>query len=245
MVENSNKDHIYTDKRNKIDDFVFDENVANVFEDMVQRSVPGYMAVYKMLPIIANRYVKPASNVYDLGCSLGEASLSIANSIQADGVNIFAVDNSQAMIDQLNKRILEDELKVPIETVCEDVSKISIENASFVVLNYTLQFIQPSKRDTILKNIYAGMKENAALLLSEKIKYEDVERDEQMRKQHEEFKRDNDYSNLEISQKRESLENVLIRDTHEEHMQRLQNAGFKKINILAEYLNFISYVAVK
>ena len=241
----SRKDQIYATKLDKVQDFVFDAKVASVFEDMIKRSVPGYMAIYKMLPIIANRYIQDASNVYDLGCSLGEATLTIAELDLKKDVKIIAVDNSQAMIYQLKKRISESELKIPIKTICKDLTQIELKKASFVILNYTLQFIDPSKRDEIIKNIYSGMKGSGALLLSEKIKFEDLKKEAEMRKKHEEFKRSNDYSDLEISQKRESLENVLIRDTHEEHMQRLQRSGFKKINILAEYLNFNSYIAIK
>lgn len=239
------KDQIYASQLDKVQDFVFDAKVADVFEDMINRSVPGYTAIYKMLPIIASRYIQAATNVYDLGCSLGEATLTIADLELKEDVKIIAVDNSQAMIYKLKKRLLENELTTPVKTICKDISQLEMKKASFVILNYTLQFIGPEKRDEIIDNIYSGMVEGGALLLSEKIKYQDKEQEEDMRRQHEEFKRNNDYSDLEISQKRESLENVLIRDTHEEHLQRLSKAGFKKTTILAEYLNFTSYIAVK
>jgi len=241
----SRKDQLYAAELDKVQDFVFDAKVVSVFEDMIKRSVPGYMAVYKMLPIIANRYIQAATNVYDLGCSLGEASLTLAELDLKDNVKIMAVDNSQAMIYQLKKNISNAELKTPIKAICKDIAAVELKDASFVILNYTLQFIDPARRDEIIANIYTAMTEGGALLLSEKIKYTDIAHEAEMRKQHEEFKRNNDYSELEISQKRESIENVLIRNTHEEHMQRLSKTGFKKINVLAEYLNFTSYIAIK
>ncbi len=244
-VTNSTKDQLYAAKQDKVDDFVFDENVATVFADMIQRSVPGYVALNQLLPTVANSFIRPGTNVYDLGCSLGEATLAIANAIQYDDVKIIAVDNSQAMIQQLEERITASDLKIFIKPICSDVVENNIENASFVVLNYTLQFIDWAQRDELIARVYSGLQEDGALLLAEKIIYEDAEEEALMQQLHENFKRDNDYSDLEISQKREALENVLVRDTHEQHIKRLYQAGFSKIFILAKYLNFISYVAVK
>jgi tRNA (cmo5U34)-methyltransferase len=149
------------------------------------------------------------------------------------------------MIQQLEERITASDLKIFIKPICSDVVENNIENASFVVLNYTLQFIDWAQRDELIARVYSGLQEDGALLLAEKIIYEDAEEEALMQQLHENFKRDNDYSDLEISQKREALENVLVRDTHEQHIKRLYQAGFSKIFILAKYLNFISYVAVK
>ncbi len=245
VLSRSDKDHIYASKQDKVKDFVFDEKVAGVFEDMIQRSVPGYATLNQLTPILVNQFVQKNSQIYDLGCSLGEASISIAQSLRSININIYAVDNSAAMIEQLEQRLAELKLNTAIQTFLSDVTTIDITNASFVILNYTLQFIEPSKRDEFMKKICSGMNDQGALLLSEKISYEDAEEDVLMQQLHENYKRQNDYSELEISQKREALENVLIRDTHEEHVERLLNAGFSKVSILMKYLNFTSYLAIK
>ncbi len=244
-MNRSEKDRIYANKQNEVNDFVFDENVADVFEDMIQRSVPGYIALNQMLPVIANTFLQQNTHIYDLGCSLGEASISIAKSSVYKNIQIYAVDNSDAMVKQLQERLAKQDLDTMIKVILSDIANIDIKNASFVILNYTLQFIQRSKRNDLVNKIYAGLNSGGALLLSEKITYQDLEEDKLMQRLHENFKRLNDYSELEISQKREALENVLIRDTHEQHIDRLHHAGFSEVSVLMKYLNFVTYLAIK
>jgi tRNA (cmo5U34)-methyltransferase len=252
-MSSSEKDRIYASKQDKVDDFAFNDNVAGVFADMIQRSVPGYTALNQLLPIVANQFIQSNSNVYDLGCSLGEASISIAKAVDkiksSDNVNIFAVDNSASMIKQFQQRLVNIHFSNfspdNIRPMLDDITKVEINNGSFAILNYTLQFVDRSKRDGLIKNICKGLNKGGALLLSEKITYHDKNEDMLMQQLHEGFKRQNDYSEMEISQKREALENVLIRDTHEQHVERLQQAGFFQVSILAKYLNFVSYLAIK
>ena len=241
----SKKDRIYADKQDKVESFVFDDKVANVFGDMIQRSVPGYILLNQLLPVVVEQFTQKNSIIYDLGCSLGESSISLAKSIEFSDVKIIAIDNSKAMIERLNKRLTELNLNHIVETRCEDVLNVEITDSSFIILNYTLQFIEQCKRENLLNTIFAGLQHGGALLLSEKITYDDANEDRLMQQLHENYKRKNDYSDLEISQKREALDNVLIRDTHEQHMQRLQNTGFSEISILSKYLNFITYLAIK
>ncbi len=244
-MTDSSKDRIYASKRDKVEKFVFDDKVADVFSDMIERSVPGYTALNQLLPIVANTFIQENSNVYDLGCSLGDASISIASASKASNINIFAVDNSSAMIKQLQNRLNQLDLNAPIQAVQKDLTDIDIKNGSFAILNYTLQFIDRTKRDALLNKICSGLINQGALLLSEKITYDDASEDKLMQQLHENYKRKNDYSELEISQKREALENVLVRDTHDQHVERLKKAGFSKISILTKYLNFVSYLAIK
>ena len=150
---NYKKDQIYATKQNKINDFVFDEKVADVFSDMIHRSVPGYNALNQLLPIIANRFIQPNTNIYDLGCSLGEASFCIAKAVQFDSVKIIAVDNSQAMINELTETLATLNINTKIDPICADIVEIDIQSASFVVLNYTLQFINQILRDDFITKI--------------------------------------------------------------------------------------------
>jgi tRNA (cmo5U34)-methyltransferase len=176
---------------------------------------------------------------------LGEASISIASTSNCSNINVYAVDSSAAMIKQLQARLKSLNVKLPIQLIHEDVTTVDINNGSFAILNYTLQFIDRAKREDLISKIHTGLNNNGALLLSEKITYQDDEEDKLMQQLHENYKRQNDYSEMEISQKREALENVLIRDTHEQHIERMQKAGFSKISILTKYLNFVSYLAIK
>lgn len=246
MTSNTGKpDVIYSQTLEKVTDFVFDDKVADVFRDMIGRSVPGYGSLVSMIPVLAREYVQPASHCYDLGCSLGAVTLALRHSILGDDVKIVAVDNSSAMVSKCQDYINNDASDIPVEIICDDIRNIEIIKASFVALNFTLQFITPDERLTILKRIFDGMNNNGVLLLSEKICF-DNERDQQwMTDLHVAFKKANGYSDMEISQKRSALENVLIPETLAVHKKRLHEAGFEKVIVWYQCFNFISLLAIK
>ncbi len=241
----SRKDRIYSQKSTRPGDFVFDETVAEVFEDMITRSVPGYEAVHRMVQVVARKFVAEDTSVYDLGCSLGAASFHVCQALPQARMNVIAIDSSEAMIRQLQERLEGSQADARIKPVCADVAEVDIQNASLILLNYTLQFIDTPRRDSLIEKMYTGLRGDGALLLSEKIEYRDQDEDALMQDLHEKFKQGQHYSALEIMQKREALENVLIRDTDEQHRARLYRAGFSRVFVLMQYLNFITYLAIK
>jgi tRNA (cmo5U34)-methyltransferase len=239
------KDKIYSEQESMIVDFAFDEKVANVFPDMIRRSVPGYETIITMVGLIAAEYAQANSSIYDLGCSLGASSLSILKQVKQPGCKIIAVDNSQAMLDKCSSNLNDEKSDTSIELLCSDIQDIEIENASVVVMNFTLQFIAPEQRFALMQKIYHGLRPGGVLILSEKIIFaNDLQQDDQESLQLA-FKKANGYSELEISQKRTALENVLIPDTLELHQDRLNAAGFSRSNLWFQCFNFISLIAVK
>lgn len=239
------KDNIYSAPLQQMVDFRFDERVVNVFPDMIQRSVPGYATLISNIGIMAARYVQANSHCYDLGCSLGAVSLSLRHAIQATDCKIIAVDNSQAMIDKARDVLAEDKQSVPVELCCADINEVEIENASVVVMNFTLQFIAPEFRQALIQKIHDGMLPGGVLILSEKLAFEDPDTNQFHIDAHHDFKRANGYSDLEISQKRSALEKVLIPETLSQHQARLHKAGFSFVEKWYQCFNFVSMVAVK
>lgn len=240
------QDAIYATALDEIIDFRFDERVVDVFPDMIQRSVPGYGTMISSIGILAARYAQADSHCYDLGCSLGAVSLAMRQRIQQPGCDIIAVDNSQAMIERGQELLASDSSsRVPVEMLCADIQDVTIEKASVVILNFTLQFIRLDERLPLIKRIYDGLMPGGILILSEKIAFEQQARQSFHVQSHHEFKRANGYSELEISQKRTALENVLIPETLTCHQQRLQEAGFGFSDIWFQCFNFASMVAVK
>ena len=225
-------------------DFVFDEKVAAVFEDMINRSVPGYRTILSMIGVLAGRYYQEGTAVYDLGCSLGGASLAMAAQIENKNPEIHAIDNSAAMIDRLSARILQSGLD-SINCRCEDILQTPIENASVVVLNFTLQFISPVERQALMQHIFEGLQPGGILIISEKIILPDPELNELMIELYHEFKESMGYSRMEISRKRTALENVLIPETLESHRTRLDEVGFRAFDVWFQCFNFASMVAFK
>ncbi len=245
--QTSNIDKIYASSYEEVDRFRFDEAVTAVFPDMINRSVPGYQVVVQMLGVLAKMFVKDKTNVYDLGCSLGAASVSILEAIrQNSDVDLIAVDNSAAMVSQLRENLSRfDTASNRITLLQDDIQNIDISTASMVVLNYTLQFIPPDQRQNVIKKIYAGIIPGGCLVISEKILFDDEQEGQYLNDQHLVFKKSNGYSNLEISQKRSSLENVLISETIDQHRQRLLDAGFSECYKWFQCCNFVSLVAIK
>lgn len=238
-------DNIYASPLARMVDFRFDERVADVFPDMIQRSVPGYGTLITNIGIIAGHYAQNGSDCFDLGCSLGAVTLSMRQRIKADNCRIIAIDNSAAMIERAQRIITEDNNRVPVVLKQEDIAESSITNASVVVMNFTLQFIDPALRDDLIKKIYAGLQPGGALIISEKLAFADQNSQHIQQQLHLDFKRANGYSDLEISQKRSALEKVLIPETAAAHHQRLQKAGFNQTEQWFQCFNFASFIAIK
>lgn len=247
MSGSHESDNLYQSSYPKTHRFEFDAAVARVFPDMIQRSVPGYAQTLAMAGVITARYAQAGSNLYDLGCSLGAVSIAMRHAITEPDCKIVAVDNSAAMIERAGHYLaLADDAKndVQVELVCADLLTQPLERASVSVLNYVLQFIELPKREQLLQRIYDATLPNGVLILSEKIKLEEPEFSIQ-KQLHEDFKRANGYSELEIAQKRSAIENVLVPEAEQTHIERLKSAGFSKVIRWHQCFNFISFLAIK
>ncbi|MFQ5469940.1 MAG: carboxy-S-adenosyl-L-methionine synthase CmoA [Gammaproteobacteria bacterium] len=241
-----NQDTIFQHPLAEIVDFKFDESVVDVFPDMINRSVPGYSTVVNMIGIIVQRFVQPNSNIYDLGCSLGAASLSIRNRLSEENhCRIIAVDNAPAMLEQCKKHVAIDGSSIEVETCLADITEVDIQHASVVVLNLTLQFVPPDKRLDLIESIYNGLLPGGCVILTEKTDSSDSMQGKFHADLHYAFKKANGYSDMEISQKRTALENVLIPETMEEHVNRLSSTGFSSVIPWFQCFNFTSIAAIK
>ena len=216
------KDSIFADERPQISDFIFDQAVVDVFPDMLRRSVPGYEYILTMLGVFAQRYIQPNSCVYDLGCSLGAATLALQRYQPYDSIKYIGIDNSLAMINQCQINLTKHIPETQVELRCEDIQHSKIDHASLTVLNFTLQFLPRDSRLELLKKLYNGLNSGGALILSEKVRFADSGQQQLFTDTYHDFKRANHYSDMEISQKRAALEKVLLPDTQEQHIERLK-----------------------
>jgi tRNA (cmo5U34)-methyltransferase len=239
------KDTIFSDQIMEPGDFVFDNRVVSVFPDMINRSVPGYALIIPMIGLLARGYAQQGSRIYDLGCSLGAATLAMRRAIEARDVEIIAVDNSVEMIEGL-KCILEQQGEgVPVEALVEDIRTTAIRDASVVVLNFTLQFVSPAERLRLMQRIAGGLRPGGILILSEKLCFEDPLEQERQTAWHHDFKRAQGYSELEIARKRDALENILQPETAGVHRARLIEAGFSEVYQWFQGFSFASFVAIR
>ncbi len=243
-----NKDNIFAIENSSIANFAFDEKVTSVFSDMIKRSVPGYENVILMIGLLAERFVTDNSNCYDLGCSLGASAISMQKYITAKNCHIHAIDTSEPMINKATELVSitnQQHLNAPISLHCKDINDFHYKDAAMVILNFTLQFLALKQRQSLLEKIYAGLNDGGCLVLSEKITFDDSQTSELFIDIYHKFKMHNGYSEMEVSQKRNALENVLIPETFATHKQRLLDIGFKKVELWFQCFNFMSIVAFK
>lgn len=241
------KDTIYTRSDGSIEPFEFSEEVASVFPDMLKRSIPGYGASIQAIGSLARRYATANSRCYDLGCSLGAASLAMIRNIDGDNCRVIAIDNAPAMTDRCRDALTPeaDRAGVGLSVIEANIQDVDIVNASMAVMNYTLQFIPESDRARLISKIAKGMNAGGVLLLSEKVVDDDPAIERSLIDLHHEFKRRNAYSDLEISRKRAALENVLVPETVSAHRERLLDAGFQHVGVWLRYFNFVSIIAIR
>ncbi len=242
MTDKSVKDQVFAKPLSQVKAFEFNEDVARVFRDMISRSVPGYELLLHLIGLYADVFAQQASNIYDLGCSLGEVTQLVAQATSGLDCSIIAVDNSAAMINKCRRRYAD---TVSIDWQCKDMQEVEIHNASLVILNLTLQFIEQDKRQAMINKIYQGLNPGGVLVLSEKVTFDENLENERMVQLYQAFKKTRGYSDLEISQKRTALENVLVSDRDSVHRQRLDEAGFSEIYQYFRAFNFVSYLAIK
>lgn len=238
------RDQIFAQSQ-QVKDFTFDKSVVEVFPDMIQRSVPGYATIVSTIGKLCEQFHQANSNIYDLGCSLGAATLSMRKVVTKENCHIIGIDNSQAMVERCRMHIKAYVSDVPVSIELGDIQNYPMENASVVVMNFTMQFIEPEQRAALVQKIYDSLLPGGILIVSEKLRWENEGINNAINDLHLDFKRANGYSELEISQKRSAIENVMKIDTEQMHIERLATAGFKQHSIWFQCFNFASFIAIK
>lgn len=210
---------------------------------MIRRSVPGYAAIVTMIELLAVRHAQAATRLYDLGCSLGASTVALARGADDRGCDVIGVDNAPAMLERAREQWASE--FEDIDWRCADVRETAVDEASMVVMNFTLQFLPVDERLSLLRRIHEGLLPDGVLILSEKIAGHDADADALLTALHHDFKRVNGYSELEISRKRSALENVLVPETLACHRTRLSDAGFTRVEVWFQCFNFVSLVAFR
>lgn len=225
--------------------FTFNEEVVGVFPDMIKRSVPGYSTIIAMSGLLAGKHARDNTRIYDLGCSLGASLLAAAQHVQGRPVQLLGIDNSPAMIKGARQNIADVRVSdQEIDVIEGDIATTPLSNASVVLMNFTLQFVPVAQRIDVLKRIHGALTAGDILVLSEKIKMPTPAMDDYVVDLHHTFKRAQGYSELEIARKRQALENVMVTEDRETHIDRLHQAGFQRADIWFQCFNFASFVAV-
>lgn len=239
------KDEVFREEIEQVSDFRFGANVASVFDDMVNRSVPFYGEIQRMVAELAADHAREGTFVYDLGCSTGTTMIGMDTLVEKS-IKFIGVDDSQEMLNKCKTKFEEIKFNRPYELRCADLAQgVKIENASVVVLCLTLQFVRPIYRERLIQDIVKGLNPGGVLILVEKILTEESDFNRDFINYYYNYKRRNQYSELEISQKREALENVLVPYKLSENITLLRDQGFASCEVFFKWYNFAALIAVK
>ncbi len=240
--DQKSRDQIFNSPQENIAPFEFNQKVAAVFDDMVARSIPFYQEIHRLIVDLTHRYYRGRGKVYDLGCSTGTTIELLEKSFGEKAISFVGVDTSAPMLELAKEKCSQVRA---VEFLLEDMIRVDFKDAEIVIFNYTLQFLKVDKRAELLKKIYNALPSGGCLILSEKIKSPSKKMESCITDLYYDFKRRNGYSELEISQKREALENVLVPLTPKEQLTMLEEVGFREPEMLFRWYNFASYLALK
>lgn len=231
----------------KVSGFTFNRKVANVFDDMVVRSVPFYLELQRMVGELAAVFYRPGTCVYDLGCSTGTTLLSLMHCIHDQRARFVGLDSSPPMLERARSTMARCRAHRDVTFIVGDLNKpdFSLHRASVITINWTLQFVRPTRRGALLKKICRALVDGGALILCEKILGEPEELNRLYVDLYYDFKRRSGYSELEIARKREALENVLVPCTVAENIDLLRSAGFRRVDPFFRWYNWAGLLAVK
>jgi tRNA (cmo5U34)-methyltransferase len=245
MATRLSDDRFFSQRLDQISDFAFNDAVAAVFDDMVSRSVPFYAEIQRMLAELASAFAVEGSHIYDLGCSTG-TTLALLHQSLPVSARLYGVDNSADMLAKCRDKLAARGLEGAIELRQADLDEgVQIENASVVMLTLTLMFVRPLNRERLIRSIHAGMNDNGCLLVVEKVLGDGSLFNRLFIERYYDFKRRMGYSELEITQKREALENILVPYRLQENRNLLMGAGFREVEVFFKWYNFAGFVAVK
>lgn len=245
MAESPKRDTVFASSERLEHDFKFDEAVADVFDDMVSRSVPLYGEIQKMLLQLGARFAQENSTVYDLGCATGTTLVALAKHVP-ESTRLVGVDLSPPMLEEAQRKLKKYGLAERCELRAMDLNEpLDLKDASVVAMGWTLQFVRPMRRDALIRSIYDAMRPKGVLLVTEKVLVVDPVLNRLYIDLYLDYKRQQGYSELEIAKKREALENVLIPYRVEENIELLQRNGFESVDVFFRWYNWCGLIGVK
>ncbi len=236
----SMKDRVFTKSIEK--QFEFDEEVAAVFDDMLERSVPFYSEAMRLTQIFALKRLQEGSLLYDLGCSTATLLLNLERMLPYD-VTLIGIDSSEAMLKHAAKKLAVYNSHIILEQ--GDVLNYAYQKADVIISNYTLQFIRPLQREKLVKTVADTLQDEGRFIFSEKVVSTDSTLNKELIDIYYDFKKEQGYSTYEIMQKRDALENVLIPYTVQENCEMIRNSGFRSCEVVFRWANFATFVAIK
>jgi len=217
----------------------FNHAVTEVFDEMLERSIPDYEGMRDTTTELAVKFAQPGTHIVDLGCSRGAALKPIHDVLERDvyytGIEVSPPMLAAAITEIPFADIFDTDLRHDYPAV----------DASVVLSVLTLQFIPIEYRQKIVSQVYNSLRPGGVFLLVEKILGRDSVTNELFIETYLDRKGANGYSQEEINRKRESLEGVLVPVTGLWNEDLLKLAGFSHVECYWRHLNFAAWIGIK
>lgn len=229
------------------DKWEFNEEVTRCFDEMLERSIPEYTLMRDLVFKVGKHFVKPNTNIVDIGCSNGNAIEPFLRK--------FGAINKYKLIDVSEPMLRECKLKYKnwINLNLVDVMNYDLKQglpdeclkSSLILSILTLQFTPIEYRHKIIQSIYNSLNYGGAFIFVEKVLGNTSAIDEVLVDEYYKLKQDNQYTNEQIANKRKSLEGVLVPITQNWNVELLKSAGFSQVDCFWRCLNFCGFIAIK
>lgn len=222
----------------------FTQEVADVFENMLERSIPELDGMRDVVTRLACKFALPNTQVIDLGCSAGGSLIPIIRE-KGRTVSYIGVENSVPMIEKAEELIGALNVDYLLQNMDLRSQFPQADNCSVILSVLTLQFIPMEHRQSLLHRVISSLNSGGAFVLVEKVLGNDHFLNDLMTTLYQQMKRDNGYSEVQIAEKKRSLENALVPVSARSNEELLRSAGFKHVECIWRNLQFVGWIAVK
>lgn len=236
-------------KSKKVDKYIsaensswtFGKNVPKTFTKHINKSVPFYNNGHDIICELSDFFLKNKSLSYDIGCSTGTLINRISERHKNKKIKFYGIDSEKKMIIEAKKR----KTRKNVFYFNKDINKIKFKKSDFITSYYTIQFVQPRYRQSIIDKIYKSLNWGGAFIIFEKIRGSDARFQDIFSIVYNDFKLKNKLTSNEIIQKTRSLKGVLEPFSDYGNLGLLKRAGFLDISPIFQWMCFKGYLCIK
>ncbi len=222
----------------------FDGDTFKNFDKHINKSVPLYKETHDLYLNFSDFFLQENSKIIDIGSSTGTFLINLhkKHNKTKKGLKFEGYDAINKMIIYSNKKKPKEK---NIKFKKKDINNINFKNSCLISSFYTIQFISPKKRQTLINKIYKNLNWGGAFFMVEKVRGPDARFQDIISQVYLEYKLSKGYNADEILNKSRSLKGVLEPFSSNANLQMLKRSGFKDIFTVYKYYCFEGWLAIK
>lgn len=222
----------------------FDGETFKNFDQHINKSVPLYQDTHELYKNLSDFFLQENSRIIDIGSSTGTFLINLFKKHKntKKKLRFEGYDTIKKMINYSNKKKPKNN---KIKFINKDINKINLKNSCIISSFYTIQFISPKNRQTLINKIYKNLNWGGAFFMVEKIRGPDARFQDIISQVYLEYKLSKGYKSNEILNKSRALKGVLEPFSSNANLQMLKRSGFKDVFTVFKYCCFEGWVAIK